>query len=132
MNNLKFLVVDDEDMLRFIITHNIKALGYSNIDHAENGQVAIDKCKEKKYDIIFMDLTMPVCDGLKATKEIKANNNCKVVVVTAYGNDVKIKNECKLSGANGFKLKPMRKGDVQKIVNLYLDNKFDDNFIELD
>ena len=54
------------------------------IDIAKNGQEAVDKYKENKYNIVFMDLTMPIKDGYQATKEITDfDKDAFVVVVTA-------------------------------------------------
>ena len=64
-----------------------------DIDVAVNGQIAVDKVRENKYDLVLMDLQMPVMDGYSASAEIrKFNNTIPIVALTASAsNDVKEK-----------------------------------------
>ena len=59
----KILLVEDEVMLRDVFTLLLKANGY-DVDAASNGQEALDKCREQNYDLILLDLMMPVLDGV--------------------------------------------------------------------
>jgi len=58
-----------------------------SVELAENGQQAVDMAKQKKYDLIFMDIHMPIMDGYEATKHIRAsegpNQNSTILALTA-------------------------------------------------
>ena len=67
--NLKALVVEDNRVNQKIIVHTLEQLGIK-CDIAENGKDAIELFKESHYDIVFMDIQMPVMNGVMTTKEI--------------------------------------------------------------
>ncbi|RIA93223.1 hypothetical protein C1645_819645 [Glomus cerebriforme] len=69
--DVSFLIVEDNKINEMILTTMLKQSGYYNFDIANNGLEAIEKFIKKSYDIIFMDLQMPICDGIVATKEIR-------------------------------------------------------------
>ncbi len=76
------LVVDDSPVARKMLINSIpKDRGYE-IHLADNGQEGIEKFQELKPDITFMDLTMPVLDGYKATEKIIALDKNAIVIVT--------------------------------------------------
>lgn len=88
-HSLKILLADDSDFNRFLIKEYLKE-GNHKIIEAENGEIAVDKVKHEEFDIILMDIQMPVMDGYTATKEIrdwekKANHrHTPIVAITAY------------------------------------------------
>ena len=67
--NLKALVVEDNIINQKLIVHTLKNLGIE-CDTADNGKEAVELFKESHYDIIFMDIQMPIMNGVVATKEI--------------------------------------------------------------
>lgn len=79
---MKVLIVDDELLIRNVIKEYLKNEGFS-FDEAENGNDAIELCKENNYDIIIMDIMMPKLDGYSAIKEIKKFSNSKIIVLSA-------------------------------------------------
>lgn len=89
--NIQILVVDDEEDFRNLMTFWLQSKGYSVITSSD-GKAAVDLVREKAPDIIFMDLRMPVMDGLEAIKNIREfNKEVPVIIISAYVNDPKIK-----------------------------------------
>ncbi|PRY53628.1 response regulator receiver domain-containing protein [Arcticibacter pallidicorallinus] len=67
------LVVDDNEINRYVTNKILTQCGFE-VDLAEDGQIAVDKVATKQYDLILMDLHMPILDGLKATEIIRSYN----------------------------------------------------------
>ncbi|WP_066630300.1 response regulator [Labilibacter marinus] len=70
-NSLNVLLVEDNVLNQKLIFLNLSKFGYK-IDIANNGKEAVDMVKLRRYNLIIMDLMMPVMDGLQATTEIRA------------------------------------------------------------
>ncbi len=82
-NRSKILVVDDIDENRFLIDEFVRDFNIT-VDMAVNGEQAIQKANSKDYDLILMDIRMPVLNGYEAAKIIKKNKpNCPIVALTA-------------------------------------------------
>ncbi len=67
---LRILIVEDQDDNLFIMQTFLRMEPH-HLDVAENGKVALDKIKTNHYDLIFMDMMMPVMDGYEATRQIR-------------------------------------------------------------
>lgn len=103
----KILVVDDEPLLRNIIETRLGYLGYT-IDHASDGQVALDKMAESRYDLILLDLMLPKVTGIDVLKQIKNrqfNDDQKIIILSGNRNE-SIKIEALQLGADDFLEKP--------------------------
>jgi diguanylate cyclase (GGDEF)-like protein len=103
----KILVVDDEPLLRRIIETRLGYLGYT-IDHASDGQEAIDKIAESRYDLILLDIMLPKVTGIEVLKQIKNrrfNDDQKVIILSGNHNE-SIKLEALQLGADDFLEKP--------------------------
>ena len=116
----KILIVDDSRTSRRILRNLLGEEGYEIVE-AENGEDGIQKYKEETPDMVTMDITMPVMDGLEALREIKEyDSGAKVIMVTAAGQESKVMEAVKL-GAAEFVTKPFEKdkivNTVRKIVN---------------
>lgn len=105
----KALVVDDNNVNRCLLTALLKRHGYVVVE-AEDGLQAIDKYREHQPSIIFMDLMMPVMDGIESCKRIKAlcGKTCfvPIIFVTAVSDENKL-TECIESGGDDFIAKPV-------------------------
>ena len=106
MKGLKALIVDDEQYNRLLLTTILKGWG-AEYDEAEDGKMAIDMLEKKDYDVVLMDVRMPVMDGLQATKHIrkKMGREVPVIALTAAtsGEDMR---RCREAGMNDFLSKP--------------------------
>ena len=80
-NELKVLLVDDNHENRFIVRNYLSNLNVEIVE-AIDGEDAVEKFKQEKYDLVFMDINMPKKDGLTATKEIRQYENNKGIKKT--------------------------------------------------
>ena len=104
----KVLVADDATFMRTSLRMMLERNGFEVAGEAENGLVAVSKYKEIKPDIVTMDITMPVCDGIKAVQMIKEfDPNAKIIMISSMGQECFVK-EAILSGAKGFIVKPFK------------------------
>lgn len=105
----KALVVDDNKINRHLLNVLLKRNGYE-VFEAENGLQAVEKFVEHQPFIVFMDLMMPVMDGIESCKRIKAlceeTSFVPIIFVTAVSDDVKL-SECIDSGGDDFIVKPV-------------------------
>lgn len=84
---MRILVADDEQQLSHVLSSAMTASGYQ-VDIATNGQEAVEQAKENAYDVIILDIMMPVKSGLEALKEIRATGNrTYIMMLTAMGEE---------------------------------------------
>lgn len=113
----KILIVDDSRTSRKVLRGILEEGGHEIVDEAANGQEGVQKFQACKPDIVTMDITMPVLDGMEALKMIKAlKPDMKVVMVTAAGQKNKMIDCIKL-GANEFLTKPFDKEEIVSVIN---------------
>lgn len=124
---LSVLIVEDNLMnQRFASATLIKQ--DHKVDIAENGLIAVEKFKNKKYDVIVMDIQMPVMDGIEAAKEIRRiekeknvaiNEQVNILAVTAYVLD-RDKKMCLAAGMDEYLAKPYKPIElIQLIEKIY-------------
>ncbi len=122
LSNLNILVVEDNDLNMEIVRFMLENY-HANIVEAKNGIEAVNLIKEGKqsFDIILMDLTMPVMNGFQATEEIrKFNQQIPILAMSAnaYAQDVK---KCLEVGMNGHISKPLYMEDLLEKINSLLE-----------
>jgi len=121
----KVLVVDDNEMNLSVFKNLLKETQLQ-IDTADSGNMAIEKCANMKYDLIFMDHMMPGMDGVECFKQLRSdddslNYNTKVIVLTA--NALKgAKEEYDAIGFDDFLAKPIVADELERMVLKYLDS----------
>lgn len=112
----KILICDDSILARKSLNGMLKSFGYENITEVSNGQDAVDKCKEFKPDIVFLDIVMPVKDGVTATSEIMADApDTKIVIVSSVGTQTHLKEAIK-AGAKDFIQKPVDEDLLKQVL----------------
>ena len=113
---LKVLICDDSMLMRKKLKEVLKNCGCENILEAANGQVAIDIYKESNPDLVFMDIIMPIKNGIQAVKEImEFDKDAKVVMASSAGTKEHIKEAIKI-GAFEFIQKPWEVEQISKIL----------------
>jgi two-component system chemotaxis response regulator CheY len=121
-NELRFLVVDDFSTMRRIVRSLLKESGYSDIDEAEDGAVALKKLLSSKFDFVVCDINMPNMNGFQLLNEIKRSDLLKhipVLMVTAEARKEDILLAAK-SGAAGYIVKPFTKSILDEKISLIL------------
>ncbi len=123
-NEFNILIADDANinylLLQKLLSKNPKFK--FNIQRAENGQESIEMSKKNDYDLIFMDIKMPIIDGYEATKMIKkAKSNSIVIAQTAFSRDEDIQKAYN-SGCNDFLAKPIESLKLNILLEKYLEN----------
>lgn len=121
---MKILIVDDLDdnreaLERLVGRYSSKYNYECEILQACNGQEAVDLCQKQEVDLIFMDIVMPIMDGLEATREIKARGSKAMVIVVSSEDDEKLKVEMLQAGAEDYIIKPFSSAIMLNRLNNY-------------
>jgi DNA-binding NarL/FixJ family response regulator len=103
---VRVLIVDDHELFRQGVSSILsRHPEIEVVGEAENGKLAIEKCREELPDVVLMDINMPVCDGLTATREIKREHPyVKILILTVSDAEAMLFDAIK-SGASGYVLK---------------------------
>jgi len=119
---IKVLLCDDSLLARKNMTDKLNACGITKIMMVNDGQSAVDTYKAERPDIIFLDIVMPVKDGITALKEIiEFDKNAYAVMVSSAGTQVHIREAIKC-GAKDFLQKPAALEQVQTIIDHVLNS----------
>ena len=103
----RILICDDSILARKSLSGVLRNFGYSDITEVSNGEDAVEYCKSNGPDLIFLDIVMPIKDGVTATGEIIANDpDAKIIIVSSVGTQTHIKEAIK-AGAKDFIQKPI-------------------------
>ena len=98
------LIVDDHKGNRFTLTTRLKRQGYNNLTEAENGQQALELLAEKKFDLVLLDIMMPVMNGYDTLERIKSDmalRDIPVIMISA-ADDMDSVVRCIESGAEDY------------------------------
>lgn len=119
---LRVLLVEDNDINRLYALNMLKKW-QCEVDIAENGYIALEKLKGKDFDLILMDVQMPIMDGYETTKSIRSNmkppkKDIPIIALTA--NAIKGDNEkCLEVGMNDYLSKPFQSEDLFKMMTRF-------------
>jgi two-component system KDP operon response regulator KdpE len=107
----RILVVDDEPQIRRALRSTLSALGFVVAD-AENGEAAMQKVREEKFDLILLDINMPGLSGLETCRAIRSRSDVSIIMLTVRDRAVD-KIEALDAGADGYVTKPF---DVNELL----------------
>jgi len=123
MTSPNVLLVDDNPVNMVLNNRMIKSLiPDAKLTEATDGLQALEKCRDQFFDIVLMDVQMPVMDGIEATKQIRLlpeYSAVPIIGVTA-GNVLGEKEKCLISGMNDFLPKPLRQNDLLEILKKHI------------
>ncbi len=121
---IKVLVVDDFSTMRRIIKNILKQIGYINIDEAEDGNSALARLRQDKYDLVITDWNMPNMSGLDLLKAIRGDSalNCvPILMVTAEAKKESVVEAIK-AGVNNYVVKPFTAEVLKEKIEKIFDN----------
>ena len=106
---LRILLAEDNGVNRRIAVSLLEKMGHA-VDLAVNGSEAVEKAERESYDLVLMDIQMPVMDGLEATRRIRQSpvrGSVPIVALTAHAL-AEERQRCEEAGMNGFVTKPFK------------------------
>lgn len=110
------LIVDDSRTSRKILRGILENAGHTVVGEAKNGEEGIEMFKQLSPDLVTLDITMPVVDGVAAMKSIRAlSTEVKIVMITAAGQRDKVIT-CLKDGADEFITKPLDAGKIEAAI----------------
>jgi CheY-like chemotaxis protein/two-component sensor histidine kinase len=124
-DTVKILLVEDYKHSQIIVTRLLKKNDFDSIVVVENGQEALDAVKQQHYDLILMDMQMPVMNGFEATKkirELKEYKDTPIVALTAFAMKGD-REKCLDAGATDYIPKPIDSQEFIQKVKYYTENK---------
>lgn len=118
------LIVDDHPLIRKAVSNLLKSNPLvKSCEQAENGKIALERFKEKKFDIVFLDIAMPVMDGITTLHHLKHNYPfAKVVILTMFENNRQFIELIEL-GVSGYLLKTIDDEELNKAIDLILEGR---------
>ena len=118
LENIKILIGDDSILARKQLADILASFGAKNFIQAANGQEVIDAYIANSPDLTFLDIVMPVKDGITAVQEIIAHNPAAdIVMVSSVGTQAQLKSAIE-AGAKDFIQKPLRLEQIKSILEV--------------
>lgn len=110
----KVLVIDDSPFVFKAVSKALEGTDWEVVGHGLDGQLGIDKYIETRADVITLDVTMPVMDGLETAKKLfEINPNVRIVMLSAMGDETLL-NQAKEIGIKHFLTKPFQPASLQE------------------
>jgi CheY-like chemotaxis protein len=127
-DRLKVLVVEDNDLNAKFASAILKRLNYE-FDWVTDGKAGVEKFLENDYDLILMDIQMPIMNGLEATKEIRKYEKqmetahpIPIIAITAFAFEHD-KENCMAAGMDDYLTKPYRPQELIEVIKKYFPDK---------
>lgn len=115
------LVVEDDEINQLVTSHILKRQGY-RVDTASNGLIAVNKVQSGHFDLVLMDLEMPIMDGLEATLRIRQGasaSDVPIIAVSGHSRE-ELSQEFADSGINDYLIKPYDASVLRELIEKYV------------
>lgn len=120
----KLLIVDDESKIREVVKEYAMLVHAYEVDEAENGHIALQKVERNDYDLIVLDIMMPVMDGFTACREIKKIKNIPIIMLSARDEEYDKLHGFDL-GVDDYVVKPFSPKELMARINAVLKRNAD-------
>lgn len=128
LNGSKILVVDDSPDNQYLAEMFLSRAGAS-VDFANNGNEGVEQAMSGQYDVVLMDIQMPICDGLKATKILRTKGYRGPIIALTANAMREEKDRCLEAGCDEYLSKPIDKVLLTNTVEKYLQQKLKDSVL---
>ena len=112
------LICDDEEGIRTLISKYAKYEGH-NVTTAENGQIAVQECMKNKFDIIILDIMMPMLDGFETARKIREFSQVPIIMLSARGEEYDRIHGFEI-GADDYVVKPFSPKELMMRVDVIM------------
>jgi CheY-like chemotaxis protein len=123
LGSARVLFADDQDVNRELAKVQFDQIGLKNLVLVADGKEAFEACQKEKFDIIFLDIQMPVMDGLEAAVKIRSlrGDFDKVpIIINTATTSPEVHEECMQAGATEIYMKPTRVRTLAEALQKYL------------
>jgi CheY-like chemotaxis protein/HPt (histidine-containing phosphotransfer) domain-containing protein len=123
--NIRILLVDDNRVNQFLGKRLLKNIGIENVDLCSNGNDALSKISEVKYDVLLTDIEMPGMNGYELSKSVRAQEHLKELLIIALTGNASDEDKAKAteSGIDVFITKPYSPEDLLNVLKKYFQNE---------
>jgi len=114
---LRILIAEDFEENRVALKLILNHTGFDVIE-SQDGQQAIEAVRREKPDLVLMDITLPVIDGLQATREIRSDEKfgrMPIIIISAHDDD-EVRRQADEAGASGYISKPVEIEELKKLI----------------
>lgn len=115
----RILLAEDNAINQQLIKGMLEKIG-AQVDVADNGQIAVEKAQHYPYDLIYMDMQMPVLSGVDATKQLRAQDYRLPIVALTANVSKEDQTQCLEAGCNDFFTKPVLQQTLYRMTSRYL------------
>ncbi len=116
----RILLAEDETISAKLALFHLSQLNAA-VDHVENGAQAVEKALKTSYDLILMDIEMPVMDGFAAVKELRSKGYTGTVVAVTMHTQDEIREKCLEAGFDRYTPKPYSYNDLENLIGAVLE-----------
>lgn len=118
------LVVEDNCVNRLLLTNSLRRLDFRKVDIAQSGATALELTARQNYDVILMDIQMPLMDGYELTRIIRSSGNgsskrIPIIAITAHASENE-KRKAMEAGMDDFIMKPYTIDELARVMEKYL------------
>jgi CheY-like chemotaxis protein len=113
----RILIAEDFEDNRVALKLMLKLAGYDPLE-AEDGQQAVELTEREHPNLVLMDISLPLLDGLQATRAIRANprfQDLPIIIVSAHDSD-QSREEARQAGGTGYVTKPIEFEDLKRVI----------------
>lgn len=111
----RVLLVDDDASIARLATFHLEQLN-ADVDRAENGKQAVELCLKSPYDLVLLDIEMPVLNGIDAVKELRSRGYMGMVVAMTALTQPEDQQRCLEAGCDGYLGKPFTRDDLSGLI----------------